>query len=224
MTATDGHREPNQPPTELNQPDDHAGDTVPTEQMKASVERGHESDTIAVKPILWVGVVIALTCAFAYLVVTVLVPWTLSDEPPAAGNVLRQEKNARSLEEQFADISSTEPDAAVKAPRLEGLQISEPGLGQPNVRPQVPDKNNPDNPKFYHPEDLMPGVFPGLQKAEWKEEGKTAEVPILDAIKAYAKDEKMFPVQKGVTKTSGSRSDDGPSEANGGQGSGRIQR
>lgn len=225
-------RDPNAPPTELHQPDDHAGDTVATEQMKRSIERGHEDDRISVKPILWVALAITVTCAIAYLVVTIVVPITLSDKPTVRGNVLRSERSERTLDERFADINSRGTDATVRAPRLEGLMVPEENLGLPNARPQIPARDDPRNTPHYHPEDLVPGTYPGLNQTEWIKEGTSARVPMLEAIAAFAasdaakrkagdKEGFMFPMRSDIKP---SDSSDRPSESNGGQALGRIER
>ena len=129
-------------------------------------EMGYEPDTFSVKTILAVPIAVLITGVIAF-VVTWLLFANIFDpriqyEPPDYAEAAA--RNAEPLNDRLARISSTDPNATVQQPRLEGMvqrKTSEPGqvgdlkLG-PTIITTAPTKEG--NPPLYHADDLRPKI------------------------------------------------------------------
>ena len=148
----------------------------------------------------------------AFAVVTVTFNY-LTVKPPmdVDANQLAATESQKSLNERFAAISSTDPNARVKQPRLEYLK-------------QTAGADDPNDPPFYrskrpipavgatwelYPEDLRPGNFVDPTTHEkilvsagfYDDKKQLAHIPIGEAIDVVLKENKL-PVKPGAKPTS----------------------
>ena len=175
-------------------------DIHPPGADQKSIQAGHEPDRFRIRTVLYVPILLVVSALAAFTVVTVTFKSLVrkSDGDPAAN----QESAAvagRTLNERFARTSSTDPNAAVKQPRLEYLKQTE--TDGPKDDPAYMRSKRPveaDGATWeLRPEDLRParfvdptlhrkilvetGWFPGSQK-------KAAHIPIAEAMKVLAPD------------------------------------
>jgi len=158
-----------------------------------AIKRGHEADTINLKAILYVPVALVIAFAMAYGIVTLIITG-LRDAPKSKpANAMAAAQNDPSLTERMQRISSTDPNATIKQPRLEGLETYDkdnPLYSKPYVRSfeALDDKTNS---KKLHPEDLLPtskyAREQGSQTFKWVDEKKgIVQIPIEVALKLLA--------------------------------------
>lgn len=196
--------------TRLEAPDDHGGGGgVNPEAVRA----GREPDVFAVKPILSIPAAVVVTFVIAFTVTTLVFLYFSNVPSDPLANPYAVDRNKAPLNQRLERIGR-EKDGQ---PRLEPLQVLE-NDGQFITQPPLPRGNSPE----YHPEDLRPDVFPGLQQSGWVEKDKTARIPIEDAMKLPfvpghdAIRGTLFPVSK--TPSAPTPTTDRPTAANAGRG------
>lgn len=155
-----------------------------------SIKLGHEPDKINARTILYVPIALVITFALAYFTVTLIINYMRapSTEKPANELAAKHNKtlfNQRQLNERLGEISSTDKNAAVKAPRLEGLQELNSDR-PPFMISSLPTEKG--NSPAYHPEDLRTtselARKLGLQSYLWKDKDKSLiRIPIAEALK-----------------------------------------
>src|SRR3954469_24617849 len=104
--------------------DGHGGDFVPTGPTH---DLGYEPDKFAVKTILAVPAAVIVTGIVAFIVTDLIFgaffapkATVIAPDVPAGA-----ERNGAPLNERLARISSTDPNAEVQQPRLEGMQLKQ---------------------------------------------------------------------------------------------------
>lgn len=192
MTTENRPHEGSQPLT--NRPghlDPHAPDMPDSRVLidPVALQQGHEPDTVNLRSVLYVPVALVATFVLAYVVVTIIV--SSSRNPEKSENNSAARYRSAPINERIGRISSTDPRAAAKQPRLEGLeeQQQDPSVA-PNdpayMRSRLPSEEG--NSPHYHPEDLRPtskvAKEMGLQDFKWLDSGKkVARIPVEDAVK-----------------------------------------
>jgi len=169
--ATNGHDEP-----------------ISTDVNPEALKQGYEPDTVNIRAILYVPVVLVLCFLVTYWIVTKIVVYTRQGPPPPVVNEANAERGLAPINERLGRISS-EPGAhpEYKQPRLEGGQLLKGDPAQPFVKSYEPTETG--NSPHYHPEDLRPsselGKKLGLQDYKWVDEKKgIAALPVSEAMKA----------------------------------------
>ena len=150
-----------------------------------SLKQGHEPDKINVRLILYVPVAIFFTFVLAYVVVTVIIDNLREGHKTPGENLPATARNEAAMNDQLSRISSTNPKADVRQPRLEGLnELIKDGQ---SVQSNVPTKEG--NSVQYHPEDLRPSAerWKILQEYGWRDKSKDiVRIPIMEAIKVLS--------------------------------------
>jgi hypothetical protein len=183
--------------------------------------KGYEPDQFGVKTILAVPAAVIITAAVAF-VITWMIFANLFDPKennPPAEVPMAKERNEVPLNDRMARISSTDPNAEVNAPRLEGMKRTEVHFrdGNPENKSRynvvtaemtttkpLQDRSNPPQ---YHAEDLRPERSPVLTKGG-PAAGGEVRIPIDQAIEKLA-----------APGTAKATDWDYPKESNGGTGS-----
>lgn len=201
----------------LSAPDDHGGgggvDPV-------ALKLGHEPDLFEVKPILSIPFAVVVTFIIGFAVAAGVFVFVMNKgkETDPRAHPAGLARGEAPLNERLARISqkgSTTVPSEVDAPRLETLQRLQ-GNDQKGVQfttqPPVPTGNSP----WIHPEELQPGRYKELHRAEYLDKDKkTARIPIDDAMKLLI-EKKMLPAA-----SNGARPQpvvDQPTNGNGGRG------
>jgi len=176
----------------------------------------YEPDKFAVKTIMAVPVVIIGTATIAFVTTWILFASIfdprMPGEPPDSKEAA--ERNAAPLNERFARISSTNANAEVQQPRLEGLMLTEQTkreghytiTAEMTTQKMTKEGNSPR----YHAEDLRPEKIPELQAKD------KDRMPIDQAIAALL-DGGHLKVRAGATRLDVNANWDRPKESNGGQ-------
>ncbi len=161
--------------------------------------KGYEPDQFGVKTILAVPAAVIITAVIAFVITWVIFGNLFDprfDNPPAEVAAAK-DRNAEPLNKRLARISSTDPNAEVNAPRLEGMQRTEVHFrdGKPdndsryNVVTAEMTTTQPlkdgSNPPRYHAEDLRPERSPVLTKGG-PAAGGEVRIPIDQAIDRLA--------------------------------------
>jgi hypothetical protein len=149
-----------------------------------SMKQGHEPDTVNLRAILYVPVVLVICFFFTYLIVTKIIEYARAPVPTP--NTLAAKNNEGSLDQRLSRISSDDEKAKYKQPRLEGAQLLESNDPLPFVRSYDPSKEG--NSPQYHPEDMRPssahGKDLGLQEYKWVDEKNgIVRLPVEEAMK-----------------------------------------
>jgi hypothetical protein len=198
-------------------PDDHAGGGgVNPEAMRL----GHEPDVFQVKPILSIPFAVVVTFVIGFAVAAGVFAYVKAqaEKPDPFAHPEGLARGNASLNDRLARISekgSTSVKSEVDQPRLETLRRlqgndKEKGF-QVTTQPELPTGNSP----WIHPEELTPGRYAPLQRAEYTDkEKKTARIPIGDAMKLIV-EKGMLPAAKGARPQP---SYDRPSNGNAGRG------
>lgn len=183
-------------------------DIQPPGADKQSIQAGHEPDQFRVRTVLYVPLLLVVSALLAFAVVTVTF-FNLVQKPdgdPAANREATALAD-RTLNARFARTSSTDPNAAVKQPRLEYLkQTEESGAKDDPAYMRSKRPVEADGATWeLRPEDLRPGnyVDPTLHRKILVETGwvdpqkkTTAHIPIAEAMAAVVANKKYLPVRK----------------------------
>lgn len=189
-----------------------AHDTEPAGAGEDSIKAGHEPDRFQVRSVLYVPALLVIFVLITFGLVTVTFNYlTVKPAMDVDANKLAAIESQKSLNERFAAISSTDPNARVKQPRLEYLK-------------QTANADDPSDPPFYrskrpipavgatwelYPEDLRPQNFVDptthekiLVNAGFYDGKKDlAHIPIAEAIEVML-NEKKLPVKPGAKPVS----------------------
>jgi hypothetical protein len=187
----------------------------------------YEPDQFAVKTILAVPVAVIITALIAFGITWVLFSNIFDpriQDPP--DNSAAAARNAAPQNDRFGRISSTDPNAEVQQPRLEGLEKTE-------VYPRDGNKENAEgrnlitsqmsttqrtkegNSPKYHADDLRPDRVKPLNVNGPDAESGTTKVPVDEAIKLLVGG-KLLPAQEGARRLDIDADWDRPKESNGG--------
>ena len=172
------------------------------------VDIGHEPDTFNSKPILTVPVFIGGVMLFAFILVSIMFFYfrDVVDTNDPGANPIAKAKEDRPINQRFASISSTDPKADVKQPRLEFLQeANRTRNGSKDQDPAFLRSVRPSeagNSPQYRPEDLRPDNYVDpitrqkvLRDYAWVSKDKgVARIPVNVAIKVLL-EKNAFPVQ-----------------------------
>jgi len=203
--------------TNLSAPDDSGGGGGVD---PAALKLGHEPDLFEVKPILSIPFAVLVTFVIAFSVAAGVFAFVMAKgketdprahpEGLARGSVPLNERLARIDQKGASGVPSE-----VDAPRLETLKRlqgnSKTGF-QFTTQPEVSTGNSP----WLHPEELQPGRYAGLQRAEYTNKEKTtARIPIADAMKLVI-EKKLLPAAANGVRPQGVV--DQPTNGNAGRG------
>jgi hypothetical protein len=199
-------------------PDDHGGGGgVNPDALRA----GHEPDAFYVMPILSVpfAVVVSFVIAFGTAAAVFAYMSHRANQPDPRAHPEALARGTESVNDRLARINqkgATGVKSEVDQPRLETLKRlqtnDQPGAFQVTTQPELPTGNSP----WIHPEDIAPGRYAPLHRAEYTDkEKKTARIPIDRAMRLIV-EKGMLPAQKAATRPQ--PSDVRPTEANGGRG------
>jgi hypothetical protein len=195
----------------------------------------YEPDKFAVKTILVVPGVVIVTMVVVFIITDLIfgaffAPKGIVIAPQSEAGA---RENGAPMNERFDRISSTDPNARVLQPRLEGIQKKQvygkaggdPKSGDPSqvVTSEMittqPTKEG--NPPRYHPEDLRPDRVAATAKGSTDPQTGAVRVPVADAIRmagdptnaAWAK---AFAAREGALPLDLDPNWDRPKESNGG--------
>ena len=212
--------------------DGHGGDFVPAGPTH---DLGYEPDKFAVKTILVVPGAVLTTMFIVFVVTTLLFgnifgPKATVIQPDSAAGAA---ENGAPLDERMARISSTDPNARVLQPRLEGIQQRKVYYKDGN-----PDNKDPSNiitaemtttqptakgnsPR-YHADDLRPeNVAATATGSKDPQTGAVRSIPVDRAIELAADPKnaawaKALPAREGALPLDLDTQWDRPKESNGG--------
>lgn len=169
-----------------------------------SVRAGHEPDKFDAKGIIMVPVIVVVTVAVTYGLITLLFGTLKPGQPNVAAvtSPAAEADAARPYNQRVQDVDSSKPDAKVMQPRLEFVRELDNPKGEPVYTRSFKPTDGPNNSPELYPQDLYPhryidhvtGKKP-LAEAEWVDQGKgVARIPVADAIKAVVG---KLPAKKG---------------------------
>jgi hypothetical protein len=218
--------------TMVAKPTDHHGpaaggghhEDVPGAQEN-SVRAGHEPDQFNARGVIFIPIGVMIAAALSYGLVTLLfgvfTPGKLDEK---GANPQTVAENDKPYDTRVTRISSQDPDAPVKQPRLEWMRTIE----------QRKDRSEPEfyrsfraadagNSPEIRPEDLRPENFVDwktgkkvLSGYEWVDQGKgVARIPVNEAIHILASQGKLKPKTPGPHPTD--TTSEHPKQSNGGQ-------
>ena len=166
-----------------------------------SVKAGHEPDQFEAKGILYVPLFVVVTVLTSFAIVTAIFFSIYGKNPgdPVANPIASKSSNS-SINDRFAAISSSDPKAEVKQPRLEYLkQVEDSKNDPPYLRSKRP-VNAVGGTYEIRPEDLRPENYIDpitkrkiLMDTLWVDDGKktTAIIPIDQAMKLLIEKKKL---------------------------------
>lgn len=171
---------------------------------------GHEPDDFNARPILTVPVFITFVMLAAFGIASAMFVYFRNGNVAndSGANAVAKERNDKPLDERFARISSSDPKAEVKQPRLEWLRQTDSardGKEDPPYLRSVRFSESGNSPE-YRPEDLRPENYVDpitrqkvLRDYAWvdKEKG-VARIPVSVAMKLLL-EKKSLPVQANVS-------------------------
>lgn len=179
-------------------------DSEPPGASSNSVKAGHEPDQFEAKGILYVPLFVVVTVLTSFAIVTVIFFSIYGKNPgdPVANPIASKNSNS-SINDRFAAISSSDPNAEVKQPRLEYLkQVEDAKNDPPYLRSKRP-VNAVGGTYEIRPEDLRPENYIDpitkrkiLMDTRWVDDGKktTAIIPIEQAMNLVIQ-KKMLPIR-----------------------------
>jgi len=188
--------------------DEH--DSGPAGAAPEAVKAGHEADRFRVKPILFVPLLVTVVVVGAIVVISAIF-FTMVERqdkpgtPNTSMNPMAAAEANSSINERFAKISSTDPNARVAQPRLEYLKLTD-NSDPAYYRSKLP-SDVAINTYEIRPEDLRPENFIDptqrrkiLIESSWTTaDKKFASIPIAEAIKAVIAGRKL-PTRKDAPK------------------------
>jgi hypothetical protein len=162
-----------------------------------AVKQGFEQDTVHVRTILYVPIVLVIAFAFAFGTVTLIINYMREPSKTPPANALAAERDSAPLPERIERISSDPKEKpAYRQPRLDGLDRLKTNIDPMTNKPVPPwvestqptkTGNSPD----YYPDAMWPssehGKDLGLQSYGWKDKEKgLVRIPIAEAMKLLA--------------------------------------
>jgi hypothetical protein len=198
----------------------HGGEFVPAGPTH---DAAYEPDKFYVKTILAVPAAVIVTGIIAF-VVTWLLFSNIFDPKinnPPAENPAAAKRNSEPLNNRVKRISSTDPDAEVLQPRLEGMKQTETYKreGGPDITAEMTttQPKQDGNPPLYHADDLRPERIKELSTYGEDKQTGTARVPVDKAIE-MAIAGKLLPQADGARPLDVLADWNQPKESNGGHG------
>ncbi len=156
----------------------------------------YEPDRPDIKPILAVPIAVIVTTILAYVATQLIFDHVFStsrdENKYPSDSPIAAEFGKKPLTERLKSISSTDPNAEVKQPRLEEMrtraQAKRDGAYPitAELTTQQPLKNDPSNSPAYHPEDLRAERSKELNTYSQKE-GGPVQIPIAKAMELLVK-------------------------------------
>ena len=197
-------------------------ESEPPGASPVSFKAGHEPDQFQVKGILYVPIFVVIVLIVTYVVVSGTFFKLLEVEKPLVRPGAYEktvQENEEFVDKRFGRISSSDPNAPVKEPRLEYLRPPE-EKETPDDRAFVRSKLPKGTGLEIRPEDLRPGnyVDPTLHRKvldeyQWVVPNKVARIKIEDAIVLTAK---TLPIRKDPVRLN--KTEDRAKASNGGHG------
>ena len=171
-----------------------------------AVRAGHEADRFDVRGILYVPAFVVAVLGIAYLLVSGIFFNIKDPAPDPAANPIATQMNQADLNDRFGRISSSEPQAPVRQPRLEGLKKVLDEDDPPHMRSQLPAPQG-NSPEIY-PHDLRAENYTDpasgrkiLVEYGWADQAKgLATIPVDVAMDQIVK---KLPVRKDAVKVDG---------------------
>jgi hypothetical protein len=150
-----------------------------------ALQRGHEEDKVDVKSIIYVPLALVATFVLAYVVVSLVINNVRAPSTEKPANPMGAKRNEAPLNERFERIDSSNPNAQVKQPRLEGLQRVQ-SDDTPFWHSMSPTETG--NSRWFHPEDMrITSDYCkklGLESFAWVDhKDKIIRIPVTDALK-----------------------------------------
>jgi hypothetical protein len=171
---------------------------------------GHEPDDFNARPILTVPVFIGVVMVCAFGIATGMFVYFRGESAGNDGNAnpVAKDRNDKPIDERFARISSSDPKAEVKQPRLEWLRQTDSmrdGKEDPPFLRSVRFAESGNSPE-YRPEDLRPDNYVDpitrqkvLRDYGWVNQEKgVARIPVSVAMKLLI-EKNALPVQANVS-------------------------
>jgi len=192
-------------------------DIQPPGADKQSIQAGHEADRFRVRTVLYVPILLVVSALLAFVIVTVLFNSLVQKPDRDGANLAANATAGKPLNARFAQISSTDPNAAVKQPRLEYLKQTEESGAKEDpayMRSKRPVEANGATWEI-RPEDLRPDNFvdPTLHRKILIETGwvaesqkKLAHIPIAEAMATVVANKKL-PVRKDPVQVAATTAD-----------------
>ena len=177
-------------------------DTHPPGATADSVAAGHEPDRFNVKTILYVPLLVAVTVVVGFTIITTLFVTIVRKASPNGNTDPQSQTEAQKpINERFARISSTDPNAAIHQPRLEYLKQVDngpDGKDPPHYRSKRPIEYAGATYEI-RPEDLRPQNYidPSKHRKILIETGyvdrdkKIVSIPIADAMELLVNGHKL---------------------------------
>jgi hypothetical protein len=206
--------------------DGHGGDFVPTGPTH---DLGYEPDKFNVKTILAVPAAVLGTILVVYLVTTLLFEQIFKPERRVITpeSPMAEAQSGAPLDERLGRISSTDPNAEVLQPRLEGLverqdyaKNGKPDAITPEMIPTQPKKTG--NAPRYHADDLRPDKVKAVAtETKDPQTGAVRSIPIDKAMDLVTDPKnpawaKALQAREGAVPLATDPHWDRPKEANGG--------
>lgn len=187
----------------------------------------YEPDQFAVKTILAVPVAVIITAFIAFGITWALFSNIFDpriQDPP--DNAVAAARNNAPQNDRFGRISSTDPNAEVQQPRLEGLQKTEvyardgnkenaEGRNLITSQMSTTQPTKEGNSPRYHADDLRPDRVKPLNVNGPDAASGTTKLPVDEAIKLLV-EAKLLPAQEGACRLDIDANWDRPKESNGG--------
>ena len=206
--------------------DGHGGEFVPTGPTH---DLGYEPDKFQVKTILAVPAAVLITMLVVFLFTTLIFEEIFKPKRPVITpeSTMAEVRSGAPINERFGRISSTDPNAEVLQPRLEGL-VERQNYGRDGkadaVTPEMittqPTKDG--NPPRYHADDLRPERVKAIAtETKDPQTGAVRSIPVDKAIELITDPKnaawaKALPVREGASGLDINPFWDNPKESNGG--------
>ena len=118
-----------------------------------SHQQPYEPDQFDSKPILAVPIVVIITGIIGFAITSILFANVFGpDSTDPVTNQMAADRNSASLNDRMEKISSTDPDAPVKQPRLEGFRLRTENATETSGTEINPEKNS----RYVTPWELLP--------------------------------------------------------------------
>ncbi|MEZ6143786.1 MAG: hypothetical protein R3B84_24740 [Zavarzinella sp.] len=155
----------------------------------------YEPDKFDSKPILAVPIVVIITGIIGFAITSILFANVFGPDPlEPAQNQMAAERNSAPLNDRMERISSTDPNATVKQPRLEGFRLSTENATVTSGTEIKPSKNS----RYVTPWELLPQNYKSDRSATQPDlmtfqplEGGKYKLPIDKVLELLANTNKI---------------------------------
>jgi hypothetical protein len=158
-----------------------------TDVNPQALAQGHEPDKIDTRIIVYVPIVLMICFLFSWLIVTWIIGYARSSSTEPPKKPLAVQRQSEPLNERLGHISSTDPHAEWKEPRLDGLNRLKTDGEKDFLRSFEP-LTDSDNAPALHPDDLRPSSARskklGLQSYSWIKKDELARIPVDEALRS----------------------------------------